>query len=56
MNVASAFDAVRAEIVRDALLERGASASSAAAVVRENLNFQTTVDSSCTSLEFTNWR
>ena len=39
MDVASAFDAVRAEILCDALLERGASFS-AAAMVRENLNLR----------------
>ena len=38
MDVASAFDAVRAEMLGDALLERGASVFSAPAVVRENLN------------------
>ena len=40
MDVASAFDAVRAEILGDALPERGASAFSAAAVARENLNLR----------------
>ena len=38
VDVASDFDAVRAEILGDALLERGASVFSAAAEVRENLN------------------
>ena len=38
MDVASAFDAVRAEILGDALLERAASEFSADAVVRENQN------------------
>ena len=40
MDVASAFDAVRAEIFGDAPLQRGASAFSAAAVVRENLKLR----------------
>ena len=35
MDVASAFDSVRAEMLCDALLERGATAFSAAAAVRE---------------------
>ena len=37
MDVVSAFDSVRADILGDVLLERGASAFSAAVVVRENL-------------------
>ena len=40
MDVASAFDTVRAEILGEALLQRGASVFSAAAVVRENLNLR----------------
>ena len=40
MDVASAFDAVRADVLGDALLERGASVFSDAAVVRENLNLR----------------
>ena len=40
MDVASAFDSVRADILGDVLLARGASAFSAAAVVRENLELR----------------
>ena len=40
MDVASAFDSVRADILGDVLLQRGASAFSAAAVVRENLELR----------------
>ena len=40
MDVASAFDSVRADILGDVLLERGASAFSAATVVRENLELR----------------
>ena len=40
MDMASAFDSVRADILGDVLLERGASAFSAAAVVRENLELR----------------
>ena len=38
MDVASAFDAMRPELVGEAILCRGGSVFSAAAVVRENLN------------------
>ena len=37
MDVASAFDSVSAQVLGDVLLERGATAISAAAAVRENL-------------------
>ena len=37
-DVASAFDALRPELLGDAILSRGSSVFSAAAVVRENLN------------------
>ena len=40
MDVASAFDSVRADILGDVLLQRGASAFSAAAVLRENLELR----------------
>ena len=40
MDVSSAFDTVRAEILEDALLLRSASVFSAAAVVRENLSLR----------------
>ena len=40
MDVASGFDSVRADILGDVVLERGAPAFSAAAVVRENLEFR----------------
>ena len=40
MDVASAFDSVRVDILGDVLLQRGASAFSAAAVVRENLELR----------------
>ena len=38
MDVASAFDSVGAQVLRDVLLERGATVISAAAAVRENLD------------------
>ena len=38
MDVASAFDSVSAQVLGDVLLERGATVTSAAAVVRENLD------------------
>ena len=40
MDVASALDSVRADLLGDVLLQRGASAFSAAAVVRENLELR----------------
>ena len=40
MDVASAFDSVSAQVLGDALLERGATAISAAAAVRENLELR----------------
>ena len=39
MDVASAFDSVSAQVLGDVLLERGATTISAAAAVRENLEF-----------------
>ena len=40
MDVASAFDSVRADILGDVLLQRGASSFSAAAVVRQKLELR----------------
>ena len=42
MDVASAFDAVSAQVLGDVLLERGATAISAAAAVRENFGTSST--------------